>query len=188
MYILWKKGIKGKIWRVIKKLNEQLRAKCRTRVEKSREFKIEGSLRQGGVLSVTLFAELMDSLSEELIKETAGVYYGGHIIPNLLLVDDVALLADTMEEMEKIHAVPEEFRMKNCISLSEKKSKIMIIHHDQTDREKVWTVDNTKLEQIENCTYLGEIINEKNNMNAHIENKQRKMEAVGRDMANITKD
>ena len=43
----------------------------------------------------------MDDLSEELIKEKAGVFYGGHIIPNLLLVDDVALLADTMEEMEK---------------------------------------------------------------------------------------
>ena len=64
----------------------------------------------------------------------------------------------------------------------------MIINHDQTDREKVWTVGNTKLEQIENYSYLGEIINEKNNMNAHIENKQRRMEAVGRDMANITKD
>ena len=50
------------------------------------------------------------------------------------------------------------------------------------------TVGNTKLEQIENHTYLGEIINEKNTMNAYIENKQRKTEAVGRDMANITKD
>ena len=52
---------------------------------------------------------------------------------------------EEMEEMEKMHAVLEEFRMKNCISLSEKKSKIMIMNHDQTDREKVWTVGNTKL-------------------------------------------
>ena len=117
----------------MKKLNEQLRAKCRTLVGISRKFKNQDSLRQGGVLSVTLFAKLMDSLSEELIKEKAGVYYGGHIIPNLLLVDDADLLADTMEEMEKMHAVLKEFRMKNCISLSEKKCKIMIMNHDQTD-------------------------------------------------------
>ena len=78
--------------------------------------------------------------------------------------------------------------MKNCISLSEKKSKIMIIYHDQNDKEKIWAIGNTKPEQIENYTYLGEIINEKNNMNANIENKQGKMEAVGRDMVNISKD
>ena len=39
MCILWKKGIKQKIWRVIKKLNEQLRAKCRTRVRRVENLK-----------------------------------------------------------------------------------------------------------------------------------------------------
>ena len=83
----------------------------------------------------------------------------------------------------KMHAILKEFRMKNCISLSEKKSKIMIINHDQISR-KIWAFGKTKLEQIENYTYLGEIINEKNNrpMNAHIQIKQMKIEAVGRDM------
>ena len=60
-YILWNKGIKGKIWRIIRKLNKDLKAKCRSRVGLSREIKINGNLRQGGVLSVTLFAKLMDT-------------------------------------------------------------------------------------------------------------------------------
>ena len=56
--------------------------------------------------------------------------------------------------------------------------------------EKILVFGMTKLEQIENYTYLGEIINEKNNrpMNAHIQIQQMKIEAVGRDMVNITKD
>ena len=33
MYILWNRGIKGKIWRIIGKLNKDLKAKCKTGVK-----------------------------------------------------------------------------------------------------------------------------------------------------------
>ena len=81
MYILWNKGIKGKIWRIIMNLNKDLKAKCRTRVGLSREIKIKfnGNLRQGRVLSVTLFAKYMDTLSKQLIEDGRGTWFGGHL-------------------------------------------------------------------------------------------------------------
>ena len=89
LHIIWNKGIKGKIWRIIRLLNKDLNARCWVRQEKSRNIEIEGSLRQGGVLSVTLFAKMMDTLCEDLQQEGLGVKFEDFIIPSLLLVDDV---------------------------------------------------------------------------------------------------
>ena len=102
MHTLWQNQIRGKIWRIVRKLNENLTAKCRTNHGLSRKIEIKGSLRQGGVLSVTEFAKVMDNLSQELITKGLGVKYGNCTIPALLLVDDVAILAENERDIMDI--------------------------------------------------------------------------------------
>ena len=188
MYILWNKGIKGKIWRIIRKLNKDLKAKCRTRVGLSREIKINGNLRQGGVLSVTLFAKLMDALSERLIEDGRGTWYGGHLFPSLLLVDDVAILADSESDMERQLITVEDFMIKNRLSLSQKKTKIMIVNATKEDEMKEWKIGDTKVEQTKNYTYLGEVIECNGPIDTHLNSKVNKVKAMTSNILNITKD
>ena len=49
-------------------------------------------------------------LSEELIEEGIGAKYGDTIIPSLLLVDDVAIIADNRQDMQKMLRIVEDFR------------------------------------------------------------------------------
>ena len=116
MYILWEKNVTGKLWRIIKKLNEDLTSQCKsTNFGISEKFIITSSLRQGGVLSVTEFAKMMDTLNELLMSKNYGVQYGNEKIPSLLLVDDVAILSETKEEMLQMLNELELFRKKVLI-------------------------------------------------------------------------
>ncbi len=70
MQVMHKQGIKGQLWKLIKKMNENLRAKIKTKYGYTREIKITDSIRQGGVLSVLQYALLMDEISKEIKKKT----------------------------------------------------------------------------------------------------------------------
>ena len=110
MYILWNRGIKGKIWRIIGKLNKDLKAKCRTGVRVFLEKNKDKW--QGGVLSVTLFAKVMDTLSKRLVEDGRGPWFGGHLFPSLLLVN-VAILAGSESDMERQLNTVGDFMMEN---------------------------------------------------------------------------
>lgn len=188
LHILWRDGVRGKLWRLIKTLNKNLKARCIVKGEHSQEFQVTGSLRQGGVLSVTMFARMMDCLSEELIKENKGAYIAGIKIPSLLLVDDVALMANSRQEMKSMLEILEEFRKQHRLSLSAKKSKIMIVNKNKEDENTTWKIGGMKIDQVDTYTYLGEIIDRKCTMTPHLEDKRRKAMAITNQIINITKD
>ena len=77
--------------------------------------------------SVTLFAKMIDTLCEDLQQEGHGAKFEDFVIPSLLLVDHVAVLAESKKEMSKMLMVVEEFRKRNRLSLSKKKNKILIV-------------------------------------------------------------
>ena len=73
MYVLEKNGIKGKLWLMIKKLNEDLQAQIRTAYEKTRKINIRDSIRQGGVLAPLLYALVMDEINKEIVDKNLGI-------------------------------------------------------------------------------------------------------------------
>lgn len=156
--------------------------------EKSRPIQVQGSLRQGGVLSVTLFAKMMDSLSEELIEFGKGVKYGETTIPNLLLVDDVAIMAESKNDMTQMLKIVEDFRKRNRLSLSAKKTKMMIINKKEEDCVTEWKIGEMKIDTVTQYTYLGELIDSNCTMTPHLENKKRKMMAMTDNIIGITKE
>ena len=59
-------------------------------------------------------------------------------VPNLLLVDDVAIIADSIEDMNCMLDTVEDFRKRNRLSLSAKKTKIMIVNVLHTVMKYKW--------------------------------------------------
>ena len=89
--VLYKQGIQNK-----------LKAKVRTKHEETRTIKIRDSIRQGGVLSVTLYATLMDEIAKEINNKNLGIKTGDdRNVGCLLWTDDVVLIADSQKEMQK---------------------------------------------------------------------------------------
>ena len=73
MHVLHKQGVTDNHWTIVKKLNENLTAKLQTKFGLTREIKIKDSIRQGGVLSTTLYGLLMDEIGKEINKENIGI-------------------------------------------------------------------------------------------------------------------
>ena len=69
MYALDSSGVKGKEWSITKKLNDNLTASVKTQHGQTRQIHIKDSRRQGGILSVLEYANLMDDITNEIKKK-----------------------------------------------------------------------------------------------------------------------
>ena len=72
MYTVHNNGLEEKNWKIVKELNSNLTAKVRTKYGLTRTIQIRDSIRQGGVLSVIEYANLMDEIAKELQEKSAG--------------------------------------------------------------------------------------------------------------------
>ena len=68
-YLLWDRGIKGKLWRVIYKLNQNLKTTIETKFGQADAINIEDCIRQGKPLSGPEFALLIDQLNVDIRAE-----------------------------------------------------------------------------------------------------------------------
>ena len=77
LYTLWQNGIKGKIWRLIKKLNMNVAAQVKKRfglTSQDNSDKKHNKARQSSVLSMTEYAKLVDKLTIELEQNDQELY------------------------------------------------------------------------------------------------------------------
>ena len=102
MYVLWHSGIRGRIWRMIRNLSKDMSAQIRTKYGSARIIKMKNNIRQGGVLSVTEYSKMVDSMCTVFEEQGVGTRYGHIIIPSLLLMDDITLMADSPTELQSM--------------------------------------------------------------------------------------
>ena len=100
-YSLWKNGVKGKIWRLMKLLNQENSARIKTKFGLTDPVYLHGNLGQGSVLSVCQFSNMIDQLAKNLESRNLGAQYGKLIIPALLLMDDIAVLKILKQDLYK---------------------------------------------------------------------------------------
>ena len=72
LFVLYKQGIHNKLWQIVKNLNSNLKTTIMTKHGPTRQIEIKDSIRQGGVLSVTLYALLMDEINKDIQNTELG--------------------------------------------------------------------------------------------------------------------
>ena len=177
LYVLEKRGINNGIWKKIKLLNENLSATVETKHGNTRKIMMKDNIRQGGVLSVIMYATLMDEIAKEVKQRNLGVNMGqGTKIGCLLWMDDVALISENKEEMQEMLNITEEIGNRYRIKFGEEKSKILKIgkHLPEPD----FKLGDMKLGYCEKYKYLGTTFSNENNMDEHIKDSKRKVEAA----------
>jgi exonuclease III len=97
---LWEHGVTGRTWRQIRALYAQVSARVLVDGEPSREFELRRGVRQGCALSTLLFIIFINGLVQELRAAGVGVRLGDALLASLLFADDVALVADSEEELQ----------------------------------------------------------------------------------------
>ena len=93
MHVMHKEGLNTPEWGIVKKLNENLKAKIHAKHGETRAINTKDGKRQEGVLSVGQYALLMDEINKEMSKQNPGTCTPDleETIGRLLWLDDVVL-------------------------------------------------------------------------------------------------
>ena len=172
-----KNGVEGKNLTIIKKkLNSNLTARIQTRFGLTKEIPIKDSIRQGGVLSVVEYATLIDEISKELRKRNQGVRTAaGTQIDSLLWMDDVCLIHSDRDELQQMLDITNHVAKKYHIEFGAAKFKVVKMGKGPSSK---LILNGQTLEEVEAYKYLGEIINNKGNLSAHITELEKKIQAA----------
>ena len=160
MEILSMNEIDGKDLKLIMNLYWKQTASIQTEDGLSSSFPIERGVRQGCVLSPSLFNVYTEMIFKEF-GELPGIKLLGEYINNLRYADDTVLLAESVEELQALVNAVKEGSRKFGLEMNTKKTKTMIIRRDVTDGSRVEIkVDGVTLEQVESYQYLGQLMTE----------------------------
>ena len=131
-------GVKGKMLRMIRALYGDTKASVRVNGELTEVFSTLQGVRQGGVLSPTLFLVFINDLIEALRAKQIGVMVPGfegdnvfsrgpNNLPGLLWADDVVILAETEEQLREAFSVVDDWCLNWGMSVNSKKSNVMLV-------------------------------------------------------------
>ena len=79
IYATHKNGLTRKNWRIVKELNSNISDRIRIKHGDTRTINIKDNIRQGGVLSVIEYANIMDEISKRMLDITDDIATRYHI-------------------------------------------------------------------------------------------------------------
>ena len=105
-------------------LNHKLRVRWNTFLSNS--FEAANGVKQGGILSPTLFSTYTDGLVDELRNSGEGCYVGPHFCGVLAYADDVCLLSPTINGLKSMVKVCENYSQDYKVMFNGAKSQLLV--------------------------------------------------------------
>ena len=185
LVIIWEKGLKGKLWRLLRNLNTNLTARIKTRHGLTQEIpRIAGGM-QGGKNFGFLFAKMMDTLAEEANQDSKmGVSFEELRIAVLEWVDDVATFSIGTEQ--QIHTLDclNQFAIKHKLKWGKEKCNVMEVGTGIYTRTK-WDLSKLEIESCAEYKYLGDWIMRDGKNTKNIDNREIKVMAATRKIISL---
>ena len=127
-------GINGKLWRLLKHWYSTSSAKVKVNGHISSSFDICRGVRQGSVLSPTLFLAVMDILLKRLRESGHGFHVRGTYMGGAIHADDLRTTAASSDSVTSKDKVIKSFTTESCLRLNTSKFEAVKIspHHHET--------------------------------------------------------
>lgn len=156
---LHNKGVKGKLWRQIQIMGNNMRSKIRLPFGDTDWFDVKKGVAQGAVESPWLYSNFINGLAEELKLQNFGVLVGDTRIPLLMYADDIVLLASTPTELQEMNEIASEYAYKNRYQYNGAKSAVMVFNATPELRRRMkrqlWTLSGEEVNITDEYRYLG---------------------------------
>ena len=121
LYVLWKRGIRGKLYQIMHKLNISQETRVMTKSGLRDTIVTEDNIRQRRPLSGPEFGLLIEELNLELRTTDLGIQYGFIILIGLLFMDDIASLERSDKELQEVLSITSLFLNKWQLKVNVKK-------------------------------------------------------------------
>ena len=173
--IMWDSGLRGKSWRILRNLNQNLKAVIKTKYGLTRTINMEIGGKQGSRLTGRMFAKLMDTLAEELQPTGEGFQINANLkIAVLLWVDDVVSCVEGANKQEQMLQKIADFATKHKLKWGASKCKVMKVGKHQ-EKERKWRLGELTIEESETYKYLGDTISNDGKNAKNLEQRKAKL-------------
>ena len=125
---------------------KRARKRVRTKYGKTDAFDVRVGVHQGSALNLFLFITIMDTLSVEIRTSVPW---------ELIFADDIALMADTEEELQQKVINWQEALRKGELKMNTQKSKVLVTERHGETEVKVVDAIGVELKQVKRFKYLG---------------------------------
>ena len=181
LYKLLKKGIGGPFSKVIQHMYSNTGVSIKLSDGMTESFKSNIGVKQGCVMSPTLFNIFISDFPESLKEvDCAPVKLHDILIRCLLFADDIVLLSESAEGLQNSLNKLEEYCSKWLLTVNTKKTKVLIMNKGgQTLNNHKFTLNNETLDIVKEYKYLGLMLNNSGSFVKSIENlSKRAMKAI----------
>ncbi|XP_072025055.1 uncharacterized protein [Amphiura filiformis] len=127
MLAIWNNGIRGRVWRLIDSLYDNVQAKVKFGDIETDFFNVEEGVKQGCVLSPVLFCVFMHEFTKLLNSHDIGVRIHDVCTGSLFWADDVVLLANDENELNRMLDIAAQFAERYKLSFNYDKSNVLIV-------------------------------------------------------------
>ena len=126
----------------------------------SNHFNVCNGVRQGGILSPTLFNVYMDDLSVKLCQTNIGCFLNNVSLNHILYADDTVVIAPSPNSIQCIINACSQYAVENDITFNAKKTKLMCVKPNVLKDLLVPDIflDGQIIELVSSHKYLGVII------------------------------
>jgi len=157
--------------RLIQELYENAKTTVMVGNNYSEWFESTVGVRQGCILSPTLFNLFLERIMQDALENfSGGIKCTGRVVNNLRFADDIDLIAEDAEELAEITRRLDETSHRYGMEISAEKSKIMVSGRN-INRNVLVYVRGEQLEHVSEFKYLGATLTE--NGTSEIEVKHR---------------
>ena len=140
-------GINGRLWRVLRSAYTSVKSCVFVDGCISPWFNVRQSVRQGGVLSAWLYVIFMNQLPELLESNRIGAFIGDKFYGCPMQADDVALLALTKAELDKMMDMSYRYSCTWRYTLNPSKTVVLVFgetlsRHKRLSSKRKWKLGN----------------------------------------------
>ena len=118
-------------------------------------FDISNGVKQGGILSPTLFCVYIDSLLKDLKESGFKCKYGDVYVGFVAYANDMTLLCGSLHGLKQQIKICERFADEYKLIFNGEKSKLIIFSHDMVDYYPVVFMCDQVVEVVNEIKYLG---------------------------------
>ena len=150
-------------------LNMYINQKMRVRFNDvySDYFTVGNGVKQGGVISPTLFTCYVDGMLQKLKDSKLGCNVGSHYIGCVSYADDLMLLAPTLSSLNGMIDICESYAAEYKIKFNGTKSKLMFFTKGHNVCQPNIYVSGEPVENVTSLKYLGHMLHSDRN-NSHV--------------------
>ncbi|KAG1692298.1 DNA repair protein complementing XP-G cells [Nymphon striatum] len=148
--------VDGKDRNIIQNLYWNQAARVRVGDTLSDKVQIERGVRQGCIMSPTLFGRY----TEDIFKKATckmGIKVNGRIVNNLRYADDTALIAENENDLQHMIDIVNDIGEDLNMRVNTKKTKYMVVGKDDAHKQTNIKVNGVALEENDSIVYLGQL-------------------------------